>query len=152
MWACIWFRDDSTGVEKPLVQVRRDKRQERSVWYEVMKENELEGDPPSTKTIIQESFTNDEFRLRAYTESRDCKPLKTFGLELLKMEDRTGRPPLICGMRMIVPKDDPQGKRLAAPIPVDDIHLLGNSQKREDAKRMAAKETENTGLKKGRGK
>jgi hypothetical protein len=103
------------------------------------------------KATIPGSFKNEEFRMRSYAESRECKPLKSFGLELLKLEDRTGRPPIVCGMRAIVPKRSAKMERStrldinskpgvlkvveffttekALPVRVDDVYLLGNIER-----------------------
>jgi hypothetical protein len=102
------------------------------------------------KVVIPGAFKNDEFRVRSYTEAKDCKPLKSFGLELLKEEDRTNRPPLICGMRMLIPKDDPQGKRLAARVPVDDVYLLGNNKNRKTTDKPQEQAVQQPEIKKGR--
>jgi hypothetical protein len=126
------------------------------------------------KTIIPGAFSNEELRLRTKSENTDCKPLKSFGLELLKMESRTGRSPFVCGMRTLIPKSSPERERnmrldmnskhgelkviefyttgKSLPIPVDDIYLLGNSQKREDARKLTEQAAENVEIKKGRGR
>jgi len=126
------------------------------------------------KTVIPGAFTNDEFRMRSYTESKNCKPLKSFGLELLEREDRTGRPPLVCGIRAIVPKSSAQMERStrldmnskpgelkvieffttgkALPIPVDDVYLLGNIAKQSGTERLTEQPEKNIEIKKGRGR